>query len=109
MIVGIYVLEFHLPAARSLKDKRQVLRHLKDRFRSRHNVAVSELEEHSELLQRAGLAIVSVSSSRDVLLRLFDTLRREAESHVPGQVIETAKELLESADGGPQGWGEGWA
>lgn len=108
MTIGVYTFEIHLPGARSLKDKRQVLRRLKDRLRSHHNVAVAELEEHADLWQRAGLAVVSVASRRDVLVRLFEIIHREAEGQVPGQVIETGSEFIEGADGGPSGWNGEW-
>ena len=38
MPVGLLTLEIHIPDARSLKDKRQVLRSLKERLRARFNV-----------------------------------------------------------------------
>jgi len=104
MTVGVYTFEIHLPAARSLKDKRQVVRRLKDRLRSRHNVAVSEMEEHAHLWQRAAIAVVSIASRREVLERLFDAVHREAESQVPGELIETGSDFIEASDGGPGGW-----
>ncbi len=61
MPVGLLTLEIHLPDARSLKDKRQVIRSLKDRLRRQFNVAVAELD-HQELWQRALLGIVTISS-----------------------------------------------
>ena len=109
MTIGAYTFEIHLPAARSLKDKRQVLRRLKDRLRSRHNVAVAEIEDHANLWQRAAVIVVSVASSRDALVRLFETVHREAEGQVPGQVIETGSDFIEGTDGGPGGWGEEWS
>ena len=44
MPVGLLTLEIHISDAQSLKDKRQVLRGLKDRLRAHFNVAVSELD-----------------------------------------------------------------
>jgi len=41
LTIGVYTFELHLQAAQSLKDKRKVLRRLKDRLRARYNVAVS--------------------------------------------------------------------
>ena len=90
MTIGVYTFELHLPAARSLKDKRQVVRRLKDRLRARHNVAVAETKEHLELWQRAGLAVVSVGENRDAMVRLFESVHREATANVPGEVIETS-------------------
>jgi len=46
MPVGLLTLELHIPDAQSLKDKRQVLRSLKDRLRRQFNVAVAELDHH---------------------------------------------------------------
>lgn len=108
MTVGIYTFELHLDATRSLKAKRQILRRLKDRLRSRHNVAVSEISDHADLWQRAGLAVVSIAHNRDALTHLFEAVHREAERQIPGQVIETGREFLEAADAGPGTWSEDW-
>ena len=45
MVVGLLTVELHVPGARSLKDKRMVLRRVKDRLH-KFNVAVSEVEHH---------------------------------------------------------------
>ena len=108
MTVGIYSFELHLPAARSLKDKRQVLRRLKDRLRAHHNIAIAETGEHLELWQRAALTVVSVADRREPLERLFEAIHRDARRHVPGEVIETGTEYLDAVDGGVAGWGESW-
>jgi uncharacterized protein YlxP (DUF503 family) len=106
--IGVYTFEIHLPAARSLKDKRQVLRRLKDRLRAHHNLAITELEEHADLWQRSGIAVVSVASRREPLEHLFEAVLREAESQVPGEVIETGTDFIESSDGGAAGWEGDW-
>jgi len=62
MPVGLLVLELHIPDARSLKDKRQVLRSLKDRLRRKFNVAVSELE-YQEVWNRSIVGVVTLSNS----------------------------------------------
>ena len=108
MTVGVYTLEIHLPASRSLKEKRQVLRRLKDRLRARHNVAVAELPNHAEKWQRAVVVFVSVATRRDVLERLFESIRGEAERLVPGQIIDSGREYVEGADGGDVGWQGDW-
>jgi uncharacterized protein YlxP (DUF503 family) len=105
LTIGVYTFEVFLPGARSLKDKRQVLRRLKDRLRSRHNVAVAETGDHADLWQRAGLTVVSVASSRDALERLFEAVYREAEC-VPGQILELGTEYFEAADGDATALGE---
>lgn len=109
MTIGVYTFEVHLPAARSLKQKRQVLRRLKDRLRSRYNVAVTELGEHADLWQRGSLAVVSVASRRDALERLFESVFRESGIGLDGQIIETGSDFIETADGGPGGWQGDWS
>jgi uncharacterized protein YlxP (DUF503 family) len=106
LTIGVYSIEVHLPVARSLKDKRQVLRRLKDRLRSRYNVAVAEDARHADLWQRGGLTVVSVAQNRDALTRLFDVIYREMENGVPGEIIEGTSEFIESTDLDPGDWPE---
>ncbi|HLJ41940.1 MAG TPA: DUF503 domain-containing protein [Candidatus Acidoferrales bacterium] len=61
MPIGLVTLEIHIPDARSLKDKRQVLRSLKDRLRGHFNVAVAELD-HQDLWQRSVVGVVGISA-----------------------------------------------
>jgi uncharacterized protein YlxP (DUF503 family) len=103
--IGVCTFELHLPGARSLKDKRQVVRSVKERLRARHNVAVAEVEEHADLWQRAGIAVVSVASHREVLVQLFATILREAEAAVPGQVIDRGSDFIEADEVGTE-WNE---
>ncbi len=59
--VGVLTLELRLENSHSLKDKRHVVRSLKDRLRRKFNVAVAEID-YQDLWQRAALAAVTVSS-----------------------------------------------
>ena len=74
-MVAILTLELRIEAAQSLKDKRQVVRSVKDRLRTSFNVAVAELEP-SSLWNQATIGVVSISDSRDYL----DGLMKKVES-----------------------------
>ena len=100
MVVGVYSFELHLPASGSLKQKRQVVRRVKERLRSRHNVAVSESEEYADLWQRAALTVVSLANRREPLEQLFEAVRRETEANLPGHWIDGFRDYLELDDGG---------
>jgi len=76
-MIAFLTLEIRIEAARSLKDKRQVIRSLKDRLRSGFNVAVAELDAH-DVWQRATVGVVSISDSRDYLSGLMSNVEREA-------------------------------
>jgi hypothetical protein len=62
MPVGLLTLELHLPEAHSLKDKRQVLRSLKDRLRGRFNVAVAELD-FQDVWNSSVVGVVTLSNA----------------------------------------------
>lgn len=77
-------LELRIEGAHSLKDRRQVLRSLKDRLRNSFNVSVAELEP-SELWQSATIGVVAISHSRHYLdglmKRVEATATRIANQH----------------------------
>ena len=59
MYVGIARIEYHIPAARSLKAKRHVLRKLIDRTRAKFKVTVNEVDYHDKWQRTAlGVAVV---------------------------------------------------
>jgi uncharacterized protein YlxP (DUF503 family) len=76
-LIAFLTLELHIEAAQSLKDKRQVVRSLKDRLRGTFNVSVAELEA-SSLWNRATIGVVSISDSRDYLDGLMKNVERQA-------------------------------
>lgn len=76
-MIAFLTLELRIEAAHSLKDKRQVVRALKDRLRAGFNVAVTELD-HNDLWQRATVGVVSISGSHDYLEGLMHNVEREA-------------------------------
>jgi uncharacterized protein YlxP (DUF503 family) len=78
MAIGLLTLEIHIPDSHSLKDKRQVLRSLKDRLRGRFNVAVAELD-HLDSWQRAQVGVVSLSNDEAQLEQSLQAVLREAE------------------------------
>src|SRR5438270_4868541 len=75
--IAVLTIELRIEGAHSLKDKRQVLRSLKDKLRSGFNVSVAELDQ-TDLWQRATIGVVSISSSRDYLSGLMQQVERAA-------------------------------
>jgi uncharacterized protein YlxP (DUF503 family) len=76
-MIAFLTLEVRIEGAHSLKDKRQVVRSLKDGLRAHFNVSVAELDA-SDLWQRATLGVVSISTSRDYLDGLMQNVERAA-------------------------------
>ena len=92
MIVGLLSVEMFIPHAQSLKDKRMVLRAVKDRLK-KFNVSVAEVE-HQDVWQRAGLGIVTVSNGRDRVDAVLAESLDEIERTHPGLVTRTSTEFL---------------
>ncbi len=63
MVVGLMEVELFIPEALSLKDKRSVVKSLKDQLRARFNIAVAELEP-SVKWQRATVGVSTVGGDR---------------------------------------------
>ena len=70
MRVGTLEVDLHLPASHSLKDKRSILNHVKDRLRSRFNAAVADVGPQ-DLWQRASLGVAVVGAESAVLERVL--------------------------------------
>jgi uncharacterized protein len=93
MPVGLLTLELHIPDAQSLKDKRQVLRSLKDKLRREFNVAVAELEHHDSW-QRSVIGVVTLSNEEKHLREVLQTVLDKADSILGSILINQAIEVL---------------
>lgn len=79
MVVGVVTWELHLAACQSLKDKRHVLKSLKDRLHHRFNVSAAETA-FQDLWQRAELSVCVVANER----AHAESVLREADRLVAG-------------------------
>ena len=100
-MIAHLTLEIRIEAAASLKDKRQVVRSVKDKLRASFNVAVAELDS-TNLWQRATIGVVSVSESRDYLQGLMDKVERAANrfaNNAGGEVVDSYLEIMDGVAG----------
>jgi uncharacterized protein len=96
-MIAVLTLDIRIEGAHSLKDKRQVVRSLKDKLRVSFNVAVAELEQ-SDLWQRATLGVVSISESKDYLQGLMENVERAANriaNNAGGEVVDSFVNFLD--------------
>src|SRR6202051_884779 len=97
MPVGLLTLELHIADAQSLKDKRQLLRSLKDRLRAHFNVAVAELE-HQDLWQRSRVGVVSISGDGKHLEESMETIAAESERVLGRDLLSRQIEYFEDGE-----------
>ena len=77
MVVGVLRLTLYIPGASSLKDKRQVVRKVVDRLRSRFNVSVAEVGDN-DIWQRARIGISAVANDHSFVNEVLDKCTRDA-------------------------------
>lgn len=91
--IGALTLELRIEESHSLKDKRQVVKSLKEKLRARHNVAVAEVE-HQDVWQRSVVAAVTVASDQTVAENTLRAVENEAASLLGGMLVGSAIEWL---------------
>lgn len=77
MPVAHLTLEIRIEHAQSLKDRRQVVRSLKDQLRQGFNISVAEMDE-AITWQSATVGIAAISRSREYLHGLIEEVERAA-------------------------------
>ena len=92
MVVALLSIALFLPMSQSLKDKRMVLRRLKDRLKPM-NVAVAEVA-HQDLWQRAELGVVTVATTEGGAEEVLASALEEIERLEPGLVTGSRIEFL---------------
>ncbi len=93
MNVGILQLDIQIPASRSLKEKRGVVRSLKERLRHRFNISAAEVASHdtwNEAMLGVACVALDARAARDVL----DKVLRFAEEHNGAVVKDFSIEVL---------------
>ena len=88
--------DVHIPAAGSLKAKRQVVKSVVDAARHRYGVASAEVD-HQELWQRASFGFAAVGGSVDHVSDVIDEVERFVWSHPEVEVTEVERTWLEPA------------
>jgi uncharacterized protein YlxP (DUF503 family) len=95
MIIGISVFELHLPASRSLKDKRRVVKSLIERLHQRFRVSIAETDFH-DLHQRAEIAIaVVVAGGESEMDKMMEQMRDIVESDPEVYLTRWDPQILE--------------
>jgi uncharacterized protein len=91
---AMLICEIHLPAARSLKEKRRVVKSLVERLHKRFRVSIAETDFH-DLHQRAQISMALVDRSPSRLEARAEEMRDLAESYMEAMVVRWDLELVE--------------
>lgn len=91
--VGVLTFELRLEHSHSLKEKRQVVKSLKDRLRARFNVAVAEIGEQ-EMWQRAIVAAVTISSDQKAAEEALQRVEADASGILGPMLVRSEVEWM---------------
>jgi uncharacterized protein YlxP (DUF503 family) len=90
LVVGVIVWELEVLGAQSLKDKRRVVKGLKERLQSRFHVSAAETK-HQDLWQRAEIAACVVSGEQHRVTEVLDSMDRLVSGDMRARVIQSRR------------------
>jgi len=93
MIIGLLTVDISIPFNRSLKSKRQVIKSLKDRIRTRFNVAISETDNH-DLWQRATFSIATIGTDKRIVNSILSKVNNFIKGQLKLDILDSKIEIL---------------
>ena len=100
MPVATLTVEISIPHAQSIKDRRQVVRSLKDKIRHGFNVSVAEMDDAS-LWNRATLGFAAISASTPYLngqMQELESALARLATGLGAEVLDSWMEVLEAGE-----------
>ena len=93
MIVGVISWDLQLAGCASLKDKRRIVKSIKDRLHRKFNVSVAETD-HQDLWQRSELACCVVATDRRQAEKVLGAADGLLCRHDLARIINSTKSFL---------------
>ena len=92
MLVGLLSVELLLPSCGCLKEKRMIIKSLKDRLRNRFNISIAEVENNDKW-QRTTLAVALVGNDNKYIDGQIQAVLREIEQKKDVQILTYQMEI----------------
>ena len=93
MVIGILQLDLRFADSHSLKEKRMILKSIKDRLRREFNIAVAEIDGQ-DLWQSARLGVSSIGNDKRYVNGLLSQVERWAERQRDAELVSSQMEFL---------------
>ena len=93
MKIGVLCIDFRVPGARSLKDKRRVMTSLKEQLRGRFNCSVAETD-FQDLWARGKLAVCVVSDESGHVQQQLNEVLRFASNKPGAEILDYRIEMI---------------
>ncbi len=92
-IIGLMTLDLIIPSCNSLKDKRIVIKSIKDKIQQKFNVSIAEVD-FQDKWQRARLAIAQVGNNYQYIEKNMNSIYRLIESKGYAEITNHNLEYL---------------
>ena len=92
MIIGVLRVEILIPGVQSLKEKRKVVRSLKDKVKHKFNVSIAEVD-YSEKWQRSMIGIVQVGNDMKYIEKNLNSIYNLLIGNYNIQVVDRLMEF----------------
>ncbi|MEJ5285255.1 MAG: DUF503 domain-containing protein [Brevinematia bacterium] len=95
MVVGILMIDLIIPYQETIKERRNIIRSLKDMIRKKFNVSVSEVTDTEEVNSRAQLAVAAVSNDSSYLQSILENVYNLVDSFHGDKIVSYKTELIQ--------------
>jgi uncharacterized protein YlxP (DUF503 family) len=93
LVIGVISWELEIFGCQSLKEKRSVVKSLKDRLHDRFNVSAAETA-HQDVWQRAELTACVVAGQRKIAEQVLASADRLVAAEARARIIQTYRQWL---------------
>jgi len=94
MIIGILTVKISLPLMETIKEKRNVVRSIKDMVRKKFNVSVAEITDNEKLDNNSIISIVSVSNDINYIKSNLSNIINLIENHFSSLIVSHNTDIL---------------
>ena len=91
-ILGLLQLDILIPESQSLKDKRSVIKSLKDTVRKKFNISIAETGDQDKW-GKSQLSISKVSNQSAVIRKEFQNIQKDIERRYPLEILKKVEEV----------------
>lgn len=93
MTIGNCIVEIYIPDTSSIKEKRNIIKALKDRIRNKFNVSISQIDTNNNH-RISILAIAAVANERNYVNRLLSNVVKFMEKQRTFEIVKYKKEMF---------------
>lgn len=93
MRIGILQIELRILSPRSLKEKRSIIKPMKNYLRKQFNISVAEIDHH-DVLKSSKIVIAMVGRDQTILHRELYSISQKIENRYPVIIIKESLEIL---------------